>query len=104
MRAEGDDRDHDVNNHRTAAGLAAAADVLRRCASTGLRCRCGQDRATAVIRYLGSVRSFDRIDIVGQGSACGGACHSMRLLRSCPASIFGLRPTPTAPESRRDRR
>jgi ornithine cyclodeaminase len=56
------------NNHRTAAGLAAAADALapervRRLALFG-----AGKIAPAAIRYLGLVRSFEAIDIVGKGS------------------------------------
>ena len=76
------------NNHRTAAGLAAAA----RCAGAGASApacgvRRGQDRAGG-IRYLGSVRSFERVDIVGKGSrACGGA----RQFDAAAAAVFRRR-------------
>ena len=69
------------NNHRTAAGLAAAADVLAPVRVHRLAVFGAGKIAPAVIRYLGSVRSFDRIDIVGRGSARAVAlADSMRLL------------------------
>ncbi len=70
------------NNHRTAAGLAAAADVLapqrvRRLALFG-----AGKIAPAAIRYLCAVRCFEAIDIVGKGSARASALADM--LRTMP--------------------
>jgi ornithine cyclodeaminase/alanine dehydrogenase-like protein (mu-crystallin family) len=57
------------NNHRTAAGLAAAADRLARRDARTLTVFGAGKIAPAAIRYLQTVRKFDRIAIVGHGPA-----------------------------------
>jgi ornithine cyclodeaminase/alanine dehydrogenase-like protein (mu-crystallin family) len=61
------------NNHRTAAGLAAATEVLAPARVRRLAVFGAGKIAPAVIRYLGSVRNFERVDIVGKGSARAAA-------------------------------
>ena len=56
------------NNHRTAAGLAAAADRLARRDASTLTVFGAGKIAPATIRYLQTVRKFDRIAIVGRGT------------------------------------
>jgi ornithine cyclodeaminase/alanine dehydrogenase-like protein (mu-crystallin family) len=56
------------NNHRTAAGLAAATDALAPKRVRKLALFGAGKIAPAAIRYLGSVRSFEAINIVGKGS------------------------------------
>ncbi|HMJ42036.1 MAG TPA: ornithine cyclodeaminase family protein [Pseudolabrys sp.] len=57
------------NNHRTAAGLAAAADRLAPRDARTLTVFGAGKIAPAAIRYLQTVRKFDRIAIVGRGAA-----------------------------------
>jgi ornithine cyclodeaminase len=57
------------NNHRTAAGLAAAADKLAPKQAKTLAVFGAGKIAPAVIRYLSVVRPFDRIFILGQGAS-----------------------------------
>jgi ornithine cyclodeaminase/alanine dehydrogenase-like protein (mu-crystallin family) len=56
------------NNHRTAAGLAAAADRLAPVRTRSLAVFGAGKIAPAVIRYLALVRPLERIAIVGRGS------------------------------------
>jgi ornithine cyclodeaminase len=56
------------NNHRTAAGLAAAADRLAPGDARMLTVFGAGKIAPAAIRYLQTVRKFDRIAIVGRGA------------------------------------
>lgn len=56
------------NNHRTAAGLAAAADRLARPDVRNLTVFGAGKIAPAAIRYLQTVRKFERIAIVGRGA------------------------------------
>lgn len=56
------------NNHRTAAGLAAAADRLARPDASTLTVFGAGKIAPATIRYLQTVRKFERIAIVGRGA------------------------------------
>jgi ornithine cyclodeaminase len=56
------------NNHRTAAGLAAAAQVLAPAAAETLAVFGAGKIAPAVIRYLCLVRPIKRIAIVGRGA------------------------------------
>ena len=55
------------NNHRTAAGLAAAADKLAARDAKTLTIFGAGKIAPAAIRYLHTVRSFERILILGRG-------------------------------------
>ncbi|HUC51507.1 MAG TPA: ornithine cyclodeaminase family protein [Xanthobacteraceae bacterium] len=57
------------NNHRTAAGLAAAADKLASPAAKTLTIFGAGKIAPAAIRYLHAVRPFERILIIGRGPA-----------------------------------
>lgn len=57
------------NNHRTAAGLAAAADKLAARDAKTLTVFGAGKIAPATIRYLHTVRPFDRIMILGRGTA-----------------------------------
>ncbi|AMN41126.1 ornithine cyclodeaminase family protein [Rhodoplanes sp. Z2-YC6860] len=61
------------NNHRTAAGLAAAVDALAPARVRKLALFGAGKIAPAAIRYLLSVRGFKAIDIVGKGSARASA-------------------------------
>ncbi len=56
------------NNHRTAAGLAAAARHLARKDARTLAVFGAGKIAPAVIRYLALVRPFKRVSLVGRGS------------------------------------
>lgn len=57
------------NNHRTAAGLAAAADRLAARDAKTLTVFGAGKIAPAAIRYLHTVRPFERIMILGRGTA-----------------------------------
>jgi alanine dehydrogenase len=61
------------NNHRTAAGLAAAADALAPARVRRLAVFGAGKIAPAAIRYLCAVRSFERLDIVGKGTVRAAA-------------------------------
>jgi len=61
------------NNHRTAAGLAAAADRLAPRDARALTVFGAGKIAPAVIRYLKTVRPLERIVIVGRGPARAAA-------------------------------
>lgn len=61
------------NNHRTAAGLAAAADALAPASVRRLALFGAGKIAPAAVRYLCAVRSFEAIDIVGKGLARASA-------------------------------
>lgn len=55
------------NNHRTAAGLAAAADKLASPKARALTIFGAGKIAPAAIRYLHAVRPFERVLILGEG-------------------------------------
>ena len=57
------------NNHRTGAGLAVAADVLAPQDARTLTIFGAGKIAPAVLQYLAAVRPFDKIFILGHGSA-----------------------------------
>ena len=57
------------NNHRTAAGLAAAADKLAARGVKTLTIFGAGKIAPAAIRYLHAVRPFEQISIIGRGLA-----------------------------------
>jgi ornithine cyclodeaminase len=65
------------NNHRTAAGLAAAADKLARKDARTLAIFGAGKIAPAAIRYLCAVRPFERILILGHGTTRARELASM---------------------------
>jgi ornithine cyclodeaminase len=62
-----------LNNHRTAAGLAAAADALAPAHVRRLALFGAGKIAPSAVRYLCAVRRFEAIDIAGKGSARASA-------------------------------
>jgi len=70
------------NNHRTAAGLAAAATRLAPKGAETLAVFGAGKIAPAVIRYLALVRPFKRIFILGKGEQRAGELAA--LLRTMP--------------------
>jgi ornithine cyclodeaminase len=70
------------NNHRTAAGLAAAAQKLAPLKARVLAVFGAGKIAPAVIRYLATVRPFERILIVGRGTQRSG--ELAKVIRNTP--------------------
>lgn len=64
------------NNHRTAAGFAAAAKVLARPDASTLAVFGAGKIAPAAIRYLAAVRPIRRVILIGKGGARAGALAS----------------------------
>ena len=74
------------NNHRTAAGLAAAVVVLAPRDARTLTVFGAGKIAPAVIRYLAAVRSFERVFVLGRGrDRAGELVASLRSERGLAA-------------------